>query len=72
MFPLGIFLANAAPMFEKNLLNPFGISILPVTFLASSLNWVRYCEPFSFLLITVFSIFQVSFMFILFSSKILE
>ena len=63
MFPLGIFIANAGPILEKNLINPFVISILPVTFLASSLNWVGYREPFPFffLLITVFSIFQVSF-----------
>ena len=57
MFPLGIFLANAGPMFEKNLLNPFAITKLPVTFLASSLNWVGYCELFFFLLIRVFSRF---------------
>ena len=72
MFPLGIFLANTGPMFEKNLLNPFATSKLPVTFLASSLNWVGYCEPFFFLLIIVFSIYQVSFVFILLSSKISE
>ena len=46
--PLGIFLASAGPMFEKNLLNPLAISILLVTFLSSSLNCVGYCEPFSF------------------------
>ena len=72
MFPLGIFLANAGPMFEKE--STKSICNIDIASYLSSIviNWVGYCKPFSFLLITVFSFFQVSIMFILFSSIIFE
>ena len=69
MLHLGIFLASAGPIFEKNLLKPFAIFSLPVTLFVLSLNWVGYSDPFGFLLIRAFKILHVSFMFVLFNYR---